>query len=116
MILCILIFARAIRLTWFFIHRLCGARAVAVVDETAYVVSEMSNSLSVVVLPARLSKDFMGFEPPTIVPEFVGTLVDNRLEGAYAVAVNGANAYVASRWCKTCVVLVRFVFVRVRDA
>ena len=87
--------------------RLCGARALAVVDETAYVVSEMSNSLSVVVLPARLSKDFMGFEPPTIVPEFVGTLVDTRLEGAYAVAVNGANAYVASRWCKTCVVLVR---------
>ena len=68
----------------------------------------MSNSLSVVVVPARLSKDFMGFEPPTIVPEFVGTLVDTRLEGAYAVGVNGPNAYVASRWCKTCVVLVRF--------
>jgi hypothetical protein len=48
----------------------------------------------------------MGFLPPTIEPEFVGTLVDNRLEGAYAVGVNGMNAYVASRWCKTCVVLV----------
>ena len=62
-------------MTWFFIHRLCGARAVFR-RRDAYVVSEMSNSLSVVVLPARLSKDFMGFEPPTIVPEFVGTLVD----------------------------------------
>ena len=41
--------------------------------------SEMSNSLSVVVVPAQLSKDFMGFEPPTIVPEFVGTLVSTRV-------------------------------------
>jgi hypothetical protein len=69
-------------------------------------VSEMSNSLSIINIPRRLSRDFMGFLPPTIEPEFVGTLVDNRLEGAYAVGVNGMNAYVASRWCKTCVVLV----------
>ena len=68
--------------------------------------SEMSNSLSIINIPRRLSRDFMGFLPPTIEPEFVGTLVDNRLEGAYAVGVNGMNAYVASRWCKTCVVLV----------
>ena len=66
----------------------------------------MSNSLSIINIPRRLSRDFMGFLPPTIEPEFVGTLVDNRLEGAYAVGVNGMNAYVASRWCKTCVVLV----------
>ena len=79
-------------------------------------VSEMSNSLSIINIPRRLSRDFMGFLPPTIEPEFVGTLVDNRLEGAYAVGVNGMNAYVASRWCKTCVVLVslgEFIFISV---
>jgi len=42
----------------------------------------------------------------TIYPEFVGSLQDRRLHGAYAVAVKGNNAYVASRWCKTCLVMV----------
>lgn len=36
---------------------------------------------------------------------FVDPLTHLR-RGAYAVAVNGSNAYVVSRWCKTCVVMV----------
>lgn len=36
---------------------------------------------------------------------FVDPLTHLR-RGAYAVAVKGTNAYVVSRWCKTCVVMV----------
>ena len=57
---------------------------------------------------ATLSRDFQGIEPATITPTFIGSVVDERLEGAYAVAVDATTrvAYVASRWCRSCVVLV----------
>ena len=57
-------------------------------------------------LPPRLSDNEMGQAPRTIYPEFVGSIRDGRLHGAYAIAVDGINAFVASRWCKTCVVMV----------
>ena len=86
--------------------RLCGARAMHVVDDLAYVVSEVTHTLSIVRLPERLSDDHMGLPPRTLFPEFVGSVQDGRLDGAHAVTVWKNNAYVASRWCKTCVVLV----------
>mmetsp|Transcript_43699 Transcript_43699/g.70247 ORF Transcript_43699/g.70247 Transcript_43699/m.70247 type:complete len:380 (+) Transcript_43699:185-1324(+) len=86
--------------------RMCGARAMHVVGDIAYVVSEISHALSIIRLPAQLSDDINGRPPMTIYPEFVGSLQDRRLHGAYAVAIKGNNAYVASRWCKTCLVMV----------
>ena len=98
------------------VGRLCGARALAVVGELAYVAAEMSNALSVMTLPGFLTvKDGSlnaGQDVPisAATPGFRGTVVDERLEGAYAVAVDSVSrfrtAYVASRFCKSCVVLV----------
>jgi hypothetical protein len=90
------------------VGRLCGSRGVHVVHDVAYVASEMSNTLATVALPPTISRDFQGIEPATVEPEFIGSVVDERLEGAYAVAVDATYrvAYVASRWCRSCVVLV----------
>ena len=88
------------------IGKLCGARAMHVVGEYAYVVSELSHTLVIIGIPDRLSPDFLGIPPPTTQPQIVGSLQDGRFHGAYAVAVKGNNAYVVSRWCKTCVVMV----------
>ena len=90
------------------VGRLCGSRGVFVVGDVAFVASEMSNALATVALPPTLSRDFQGIEPTTIEPTFIGSVVDERLEGAYAVAVDATTrvAYVASRWCRSCVVLV----------
>jgi len=54
-------------------------------------VSEISHTLSIIRLPAQLSDDINGRPPMTIYPEFVGSLQDRRLHGAYAVAVKGAR-------------------------
>ena len=98
------------------VGRLCGARALAVVGELAYVAAEMSNALSVMTLPGFLTvkegSSNAGQDVPisAATPGFRGTVVDERLEGAYAVAVDSVSrfrtAYVASRFCKSCVVLV----------
>ena len=77
-----------------------------VVGDLAYVVADTTHTLSVMSLPPRLSDNEMGQAPRTIYPEFVGSIRDGRLHGAYAIAVDGINAFVASRWCKTCVVMV----------
>ena len=85
------------------VGRLCGSRGVFVVGDVAFVASEMSNALATVALPTTLSRDFQGIEPTTIEPTFIGSVVDERLEGAYAVAVDATTrvAYVASRWCRS---------------
>ena len=109
---------------------LCGSRGLAVHNDKAYVVSEMSNTLTVVDLPGSLGaftrrSDLIDGEPtripagldpydPSVVayrPTFnatTGTLRDARLEGAYAIAVDGSKqmAFVASRWCRECVIVV----------
>ena len=36
-------------------------------------------------------RDLQGIEPTTIEPTFIGSVVDERLEGAYAVAVDAAT-------------------------
>jgi hypothetical protein len=87
-----------------------------VVGELAYVAAEMSNALSVMTLPGFLTvkegSSNAGQDVPisAATPGFRGTVVDERLEGAYAVAVDSVSrfrtAYVASRFCKSCVVLV----------
>lgn len=61
--------------------RMCGARAVHVVEDVAYVVSELSHTLSVVRLPGRLSNDLAGLPPTTIQPEFIGSLQDSWFQG-----------------------------------
>ncbi len=97
------------------VGRLCGARAVSVADDLAYVAAEMSNALSVMTVPGFLTLregPNAGNDVPlsAATPSFRGTVVDERLEGAYAVAVDAASrfrtAYVASRHCASCVVLV----------
>ena len=97
------------------VGRLCGARAVAVVGDLAYVAAEMSNAVSVLTIPGFLTVkegNNKGNDVPLSLatPSFRGTIVDARLEGAYAIAVDSASrfmtAYVASRFCKSCVVLV----------
>ena len=91
------------------VGRLCGARALAVVGELAYVAAEMSNALSVMTLPGLTVKNGSsnaGQDVPisAATPGFRGTVVDERLEGAYAVAVDSVSrfrtAYVASRFCR----------------
>ena len=97
------------------VGRLCGARAVAVVGDLAYVAAEMSNAVSVLTIPGFLTVKEgtnKGNDVPLSLatPSFRGTVVDARLEGAYAIAVDSKSrfmtAYVASRFCKSCVVLV----------
>lgn len=97
------------------VGRLCGARAVAVVGDLAYVASEMSNAVSVLTVPGFLTVkegSNRGYDVPlsAATPSFRGTIVDARLEGAYAIAVDTVSrfrtAYVASRFCRSCVVLV----------
>jgi hypothetical protein len=97
------------------VGRLCGARAVAVVGDLAYVAAEMSNAVSVLTIPGFLTVkegNNKGNDVPlsSATPSFRGSIVDARLEGAYAIAIDSqsrfATAYVASRFCKSCVVLV----------
>ena len=97
------------------VGRLCGARAVHVVDDLAYVASEMSNTVSVISIPSFLTLREginTGNDVPisAATPFFWGSVIDERLEGAYAIAVDTESrfrtAYVASRFCQSCVILV----------
>ena len=71
-------------------------------NDFAYVVGELSNSVVVVALPNALS-DNPSLDAP-VVRGFVND--QDMLKGAYAIAVSGTNALVASRWDSDAIVLI----------